>query len=211
MKEDIVSIDRAVNELFAPFYREVNLTAASEAAALVAGAMRGFGLADDSTNILILDSVEFSLVTRLATYGVLNMLEDNLNVTADEFYTAMEKLRCPWLDCSTRLATRPTVADVIPFPGDLIKSGSNPDAAPDPDMFVSGNPAVAVRDAYQRSEPFGRYSSVANSPMLAIQGGLWALRAQILKYPRPFNAESDDLQPLISEYLTGESSSRLFR
>jgi len=206
-----MSLDGAINYLFGRFNRGVDLSAPFAAAALIAEAVRGFGVADDPTNILILDSVEFSLVTRLATSGLSGLLQDDLNVTADEFYTALEKLRCPWLICCIRLATTPTVADVIPFPGDLIKSGLNPDAAPDPNAFVSGAPTIAVQNAYERSGPFGRYGSVANSPMLAIQGGLWALRAQLLKYPRHFNAESDDLQPLIHEYLGGESSSRLLQ
>jgi hypothetical protein len=210
-KENSVSLDGAINDLFGQFDREVNLAAPFAAAALIAEGMKSFGVADDPTSILILDSVEFHLVTRLATSGVSRLLEENLNVTADEFYTAMEKLRCPWLSCSMRLATAPTVADVIPFPGDLIKSGMKPDAAPDPNVFVSGAPAVAVQDAYESSGPFGRYGSVANSPMLVIQGGIWVLRAQLLRYPRHLNAESDDLPPLIYEYLRGESSSRLFR
>lgn len=206
-----MSLDGAINELFGRFNRQVNLSAPFAAAALIAEGLRSFGVQDDPTNVLIVDSVEFSLVTRLATSGLSRLLEDDLDVTADEFYTAIEKLRCPFLLCAIRLATTPTVADVIPFPGDLMKSGMNPDAPPDPNAFVSGAPAVAVQYVYESSGPFGRYGSVANSPMLAIQGGLWALRAQLLRYPRHFNAESDDLSPLINEYLGGESSSRLFQ
>src|SRR5689334_6506075 len=130
-----MTIDAAVNDLFGEFDKQVDLTVPFMATAMIAEATRRSDVTDAPTNILMLDSVEFSLVTRLATSGLTGLLEDDLNVTADEFYTAMEKLRCPWLDCCVRLATRPTIADVIPFPGDLIKSGLDPDAAPDPSIF----------------------------------------------------------------------------
>jgi len=136
-------VENALQELFGRFGIPINLGDSLKAASDIAGALRDNGDPDSGANVLAMDAAEFSLVTRLATAGPREMAGE-LNVTLNEFYTALEKIRCPWLDCLTRLAIQPTVADVIPFPGDLKKTGLDPDARPHPAIFVSGAPLALV-------------------------------------------------------------------
>ena len=107
-----------------------------------------------------------------------------------------------------RLSTAPPVADFIPFLGDFKKTGLDPNAQPNPYIFVSGAPVAAVRFAYMQAEPVARYADVRRSPTLVLQGGIWALRAQILRHPREFQSERPDLEPLVGEYF--ENVSRIF-
>jgi hypothetical protein len=195
-----VSVENALQELFGRFGIPINLGDSLKAASDIAEALRDNGDPDSGANVLAMDAAEFSLVTRLATAGPREMAGE-LNVTLNEFYTALEKIRCPWLDCLTRLAFQPTVADVIPFPGDLMKTGLDPDAQPHPAIFVSAAPLVAIQATYRSAQGFARYADVADSPALPLQGGIWMLRAQVLRYPREFRAESADLDDRVTEYL----------
>ena len=196
-----MSVENALRELFGRFRIQINLGDSLKAASDIAEALRDNGDPDSGANVLALDAAEFSLVTRLATAGPDEMEGEPLNVTLNEFYTALEKIRCPWLDCLARLAAQPTVADVIPFPGDLKKTGLDPDDQPHPAIFVSAAPLVAIQAVYRSSQGLARYAEVANSPALVIQGGIWALRAQVLRYPREFRAESADLEERVTEYM----------
>jgi hypothetical protein len=195
-----VSVENALQELFGRFDIAINLGDSLKAASDIAEALRENGDPDSGANVLAMDAAEFSLVTRLATAGPREMAGE-LNVTLNEFYTALEKIRCPWLDCLVRLAVQPTVADVIPFPGDLKKTGLDPGAQPYPAIFVSAAPLAAIQAVYRGSEGFARYAEVANSPVLLLQGGIWALRAQVLTFSREFRADSDDLERVVTEYM----------
>jgi hypothetical protein len=195
-----VSVENALQELFGRLGLPINLGDSLKAASDIAEALRDNGAPDSGANVLAMDAAEFSLVTRLATAGPGEMAGE-LNVTLNEFYTALEKIRCPWLDCLTRLAFQSTVADVIPFPGDLKKTGLDPGAQPDPTIFASAAPLVAIQAAYRGAQGVARYAAVADSPALFLQGGIWVLRAQVLRYPREFRAESADLEERVTDYI----------
>jgi hypothetical protein len=194
-----MSVENALQELFQSFDVQINLLDSLKATSSIAESLRDYGAPDAAANVLVLDGAEFSLITKLATAGP-SEVTGELNVTLNEFYTALEKLRCPWLDCCIRLANLPTVADVIPFSGDLKKTGLDPGALPDPNVFVSAAPVVAIQASYRNAQNVARYAEVARSPTLPIQGGIWALRAQVLRYPRDFHSESPDLFPLVAKY-----------
>ncbi len=192
-----MSLQTALANLGDPFNIQFNIDGSTKAASDLSQALREVGVRDDPVNAFVLDSIEFNLVSRLGVVGPEGM-NGEFTVSSNDFFTALEKLRCPWLECSLRLLRQPTFSDVIPFPGDLQKSGM------DPNMPV-GVPAVVSAIAsltriYAESSRVGRYRAVLDSPVLPIQGGLWALRAQVLSHPRPFASDDGDLPSIIDSY-----------
>ena len=92
-----MSLENALGELFGRVGTRINLLDSLKAASSIAESLREYGVPDTAANVLVLDGVEFGLVTELATAGPREVPPDDFSVTFNEFYTALEKLRCPFL------------------------------------------------------------------------------------------------------------------